>query len=177
MTTSRLTRLTGARWLRIGILVLVVAATAAAWLTRSGDRPALAIAHLSIDQIELQLYEELKAIHGGEICSVSEESMHEADGYSAELVAEHENGVPSERAIARFEESEHSFDQVDDVHIAGSSVTFVSYAEDRDSVVVLNGGVEAHGNVAVMRALSGGAAGDRWEFSYRAGYTRCDPLE
>ena len=55
MSTSRFNRLTGARWLRIGILVIVVAAATAVWLTRSAERPALAIANMSLNEIDTQL--------------------------------------------------------------------------------------------------------------------------
>ena len=180
MSTSRLTRLTGARWLRIGILVIVVAAAAAVWLTRTGERPALAIASMSLNEIETQLFAELKAIHGREVCGEAETSTHDASGYSSKLVSEHENGLPSQRVIELFEEVEHSFDQVDDYHLGGASAVFVAYAEDRneDSLVTLVGGNRVHASVSVMHALSGGARGeDRWEIVHGAGYWICDPLE
>ncbi len=180
MSTSTLTRLAGTRWLRMGILVIVVAAAAAVWLTRSGERPALAIANMSLNEIETQLYAELKAIHGREVCGEMETSTHDASGYSGKLASEHENGLPSQRLIERFEEVEHSFDQVDDYHLVGASAVFISYAEDRneDSLVTLIGGNRVHASVSVMHALSGGASGeDRWEFVHRSWYWICDPLE
>ncbi len=180
MSTSRLNRLTGARWLRIGILVIVVAAAAAVWLTRSGERPALAIANMSLNEIDTQLYAELKAIHGREVRGEIETSTHDESGYSSKLVSEHENGLPSQRALELFEEVEHSFDQVDDYHLGGSSVVFIAYAEDRneDSLVTLVGGNRVHASVSVMHALSGGTRGeDRWEFTHRALYWICEPLE
>ena len=181
MSTSRLNRLTGARWLRIGILVIVVAAAAAVWLSRSGDRPALAVSHMSLSEIESQLYAELMAIHGGEeVCSTQGTSTPDASGYSSKLASEHENGLPSQRALELFEEVEHSFDQVDDYHLGGSSAVFIAYAEDRneDSLVTLVGGNRVHASVSVMHALSGGTRGeDRWEFTHRASYWSCEPLE
>ncbi len=180
MSTSRLNRLTGARWLRIGILVIVVAAATAVWLTRSGERPVLAIAHMSLNEIESQLYAELKAIHGREVCGIEETSTPDASGYSSNLVSEHENGLPSQRVIEWLEESEHSFDQVDDYQLSGSSVVFLAYAEDRneDSLVTLVNGDQVHANVVVVHALSGGNRGeDRWEIVHGASYWICDPLE
>ena len=181
MSTSRLTRLTGARWLRIGILVIVVAAAAAVWLTRSRERPVLAIAHMSFNEIESQLYAELKAIHvGEEVCSIEETSTHDASGYSGKLASEHENGLPSQRVIELYEQVQHSFDQVDDYHLRGASAVFIAYAEDRneDSLVTMSNGKQVHGNVVVLHALSGGTKGeDRWEIVHSAGYWMCDPLE
>ncbi len=181
MSSSTLSQLAGSKWLRIGILVIVVAAAAAVWLTRSGERPALAIAHMSFNEIETQLYAELLAIHGGEeVCSISETSTPDASGYSSKLAAEHENGLPSQRLLERFEELEHSFDQVDDYHLGGSSAVFIAYAEDRneDSLITLSKGETVYANVVVMHALSGGTRGeDRWEVVHGAVYWICDPLE
>ncbi len=181
MSTSRLTRLTGARWLRIGILVIVVAAAAAVWVTRSGERPALAIAHMSFNEIESQLEAELKEIHGGEeVCSTQGTSTPDASGYSSNLASEHEDGLPSQRLIELFEESEHSFDQVDDYHLGGSSAVLIAYAEDRneESLVTLSNGHSVHAYVVVVHALSGGTRGeDRWEIVHSAAYWMCDPLD
>ncbi len=180
MSTSTLSQLAGSKWFRIGILVIVVAAAAAVWLTRAGERPALAIANMSLNEIDTQSYAELKAIHGREVCGEIETSTSDASGHSSKLVSEHENGLPSQRALELFEEVEHSFDQVDDYQFGGSSVVFIAYAEDRneDSLVTLVGGNRVHASVSVMHALSGGNRGeDRWEFVHRASYWICDPLE
>ncbi|MYB51252.1 MAG: hypothetical protein F4X77_03475 [Acidobacteriia bacterium] len=178
MSTHVLTRLTGASWLRVGILVIIVAAAAMVWLTRSSERPVLAISHMSLNEIDSRLYAELKAIHGGEVCGEMETSTPDASGYSARLAAEHEGGLPSQRVIDLLEAEEHSFDQVDDYHIAGSRIAFVAYAEtkERDSLVTLASGRQVHGSVSVMHALSGGERGeDRWEFVHRSSYWICEP--
>ena len=161
MLAPTLSRLAGSNWLRIGILLIVVAAAAAVWLTRAGERPALAIANMSLNEIDTQLSAELMAIHGREVCGEIETSTPDASGHSSKLVSEHENGLPSQRLIERFEEVEHSFDQVDDYHLGGSSVVFIAYAEDRneDSLVTLVGGNRVHASVSVMHALSGGNRG------------------
>lgn len=180
MTGERLIQMVKTNWSRIGILLIIAGAAIVVWATRAEERPALAIAHLAFAEIESQLYAELKAIHGGEFCGEMENSTPDASGYSSKLAREHSDGAPSQRAIDLFEEWVHSFDQVDDVHIAGASVTFVSYAEDRDqeSLITLSSGRQVHGNIAVMHALSGGAAGrDRWAFVHRASLWSCDPLE
>lgn len=177
MSTHTLSRLTGARWLRLGILVIIVAAAAGVWLTRTSERPALAISHLSLSEIDSQLYAELKAIHGAEVCGEMETSTPDASGYSARLAAEHEGGLPSQRVIDLFEAEEHSFDQVDDYHIAGARIAFVAYAEskDLDSLVTLVSGRQVHASVSVMQALSGGERGeDRWEFVHRSSYWICE---
>lgn len=180
MSTDTRTRLTGATCLGVGILVVVAVAAAAVWLTGTSERPALAISHLSLGEIESRLYAELKAIHGGEVCGEMETSTPDASGYSARLAAEHEGGLPSQRAIDSFEAEEHSFDQVDDYHIAGARVAFVAYAEtkERDSLVTLASGRQVHATVSVMQALSGGERGeDRWEFVHRSSYWTCEPQD
>jgi len=178
VSTNTLTLLTGATWLRVGLLVIIVVAAATVWLTRSSERPALAISHMSLDEIDSRLYAELKAIHGGEVCGEMETSTPDASGYSARLAAEHEGELPSQRAIDRLEAEEHGFDQVDDYHISGSRVTFVADAEtkDRDSLVELASGRQVHASVSVMHALSGGEREeDRWEFVHRSSYWICEP--
>ena len=180
MSTNTLTRLTGARWLRVGILVIIVVAAATVWLTRSNERPVLAISHMSLDEIDSRLYAELTAIHGGEVCGEMENSTPDASGYSARLAAEHEGGLPSLRVIDRLEAEVHTFDQVDDYHITGARVAFVAYAEskDLDSLVTLASGRQVHASVSVMHALSGGERGeDRWEFVHRSSYWICEPQE
>lgn len=171
-TDSRLTR---NRLFQAIILVVIVMAALAVWLTRAGDRPALAIAHLPIAQIEIQLNNELVAIHGEDVCRNSESSALDASGYSFELASEHENGVPSERAIAHLEEHSHAFEEVDDIHIQGASVTFVAYSEREGDTVTSVRGIPLLGSVGVMLALSGGEAGEpRWEFVERIAYYRCE---
>ena len=135
---------------------------------------------MSLSEIESRLSAELKAIHGQEVCGEIETSTPDASGYSGKLVSEHENGLPSQRVIELFEESEHSFDQIDDYHLGGSSAVFVAYTEDRDedSLVTLVSGDQVHANVVVVHALSGGTRGDdRWEIVHGASYWICDPLE
>ena len=180
MSTHTLTRLTGATWLRVGILVIVVVAAATVWLTRSSERPALAILHMSLDEIDSRLDAELRAIHGGEVCGEMETSTPDAGGYSARLAAEHEGGLPSQRVIDLLEAEVHTFEQVDDYHITGARIAFVAYAEskDRDSLVTLASGRQVHASVSVMQALSGGERGaDRWEFVHRSSYWICEPLD
>ncbi len=163
-------------WLRVAVLCIVAAAALAVWLTRPSDRPVLAVAHLSYVEMEQLVYAELVAIHGENICSVSGTSTPDAEQHSKSLAAQQDDHYPPDEAIAVLEEEFHSFDQVDDYHVAGPRVAFVAYANTKNERVLYNSGHEVLASLKVLHALSGGSAGvDRWEVVEATGYEFCEP--
>ena len=138
----------------------------------------LAIAHLPIEQIEIQLNDELVAIHGEDVCRASANPALDASGYSFELASEHENGVPSDKVIRHLEEHSHAFEEVDDYHILGPSVTFVAYTARKGEMFLSVGAQRTLGSVETLVALTGGEAGEpRWDFAKRIGYYKCEWLD
>ena len=86
--------------------------------------------------------------------------------------------MPSDKAIRHLEEHSHAFEEVDDYHILGASVTFVAYAERKGEMFLSARGHPKLGSVDTIVALSGGEAGEsRWDFAKRIGYYKCEWLD